>query len=85
MKATYFLLGSEAIQIYQEEGFEVMLESLQERNDHYQELIGEAICISRDSNPEELMETICGYTEYLEVDKEMYEQINKVSYGENLD
>ena len=85
MKATYFLLGTEAIQIHQEQGYEAMLEAIQERNSLYHELIGETICMSRDSDPEELMETICGYTDYLQIDKEMYEQINKITDENILD
>jgi len=85
MKATYFLLGHEAIEIHQEDGYEAMLEAMQERNNIYSEIIGDVVCISRDSNPLELMETICGYTEYLQIDKEMYNQINKVLNENVLD
>lgn len=83
MKNTYYLLGQEAIEIHENDGFESMLETMKERNTMYQEIIGDVVCIGRDSDPDELMETICGYIEYLKIDKEMYEQINNVLSNEN--
>ena len=83
MKNTYYLLGQEAIELHEQEGFEAMLNAMDERNTMYQEVIGDVVCIGRESDPDELMETICGYTDYMKIDKEMYEQINKTLSNEN--
>lgn len=82
MKNTYYLLGNEGIEILEEDGFEELLAQIQERTSVYSELICDIVKFSRDSDPDEIMETVCGYTDYLKIDQEMYEQIEKAINNE---